>query len=92
VKFIFSQRRLTILLRLNSFKENYNNYRPMRKTIEVTLYFSSFCTFEVEAESKEEAILKARCLKIDRDEIFSNLENWDEADTAIEIENDQAIR
>lgn len=53
------------------------------------IYFSSFSTFEVEAISKEEAILKARNIEVNKNEILSNLENWKEADTATEIKNEK---
>lgn len=54
---------------------------------EVKIYYSSFCTYEIEAENKEQAIDKARNLEIKRNEILSNLENWKEADEAFEPEN-----
>lgn len=56
----------------------------MRK-FEVRIYHSSFCTYEVEAENSDEAILKARKLQIDKNEIMSNLEEWSEANEAIKI-------
>lgn len=56
----------------------------MRK-FEVRIYHSSFCTYEVEAENSDEAILKAKKLQIDENEIMSNLEEWSEANEAIKI-------
>lgn len=61
----------------------------MKKKFEVKNYYSGFCTFEVEAENQDEAILKARNIEIDKNEILSNLENWKEADTATEIKNEK---
>ncbi len=52
------------------------------KKIEVTIYFSTFCTYQLEAENTTEAILQARRLKIDEAQILSHLENWEEADEA----------
>lgn len=50
---------------------------------EVNLYYSSFCTREVEAENEEEAILKARNLDLDTTQILANLESWNDLDEAI---------
>lgn len=52
------------------------------KRFEVKIYFSSFCTYQLDAKSSVEAILKARRSKIDDLEILTNLENWEEADEA----------
>jgi len=52
------------------------------KKFEVKIYFSTFCTYQVEAANRAEAILQARRLKIDKAQILSNLENWKEADEA----------
>jgi len=52
------------------------------KKFEVNIYFNSFCTYQVEAVNKDEAIIKARKLRIDESEILVNLENWQEADNA----------
>ncbi|MBN1574299.1 MAG: hypothetical protein JW984_13960 [Deltaproteobacteria bacterium] len=57
------------------------------KRYEVRIYYSGFCTYEVEAENEEEAITKARNMQIDSNELMSNLENWEEADTA-ELDNE----
>lgn len=57
------------------------------KKYEVKIYYSSFCTYEIDAKNEEQAIKKARNLEINRNEILSNLENWKEADEAFETEN-----
>lgn len=59
------------------------------KKFEVKIFYSGFCTFEVHAKNEDEAILEARRLAINEKEILSNLENWKEADTATEIENEE---
>jgi hypothetical protein len=61
----------------------------MKKKFEVQIYFSGFCTYEIEAENIDFAIEKARLLEIKKNELFSNLENWKEADTAIEIKDEK---
>jgi len=35
-------------------------------------YFSGFCTYSVEAENEVEAVLKARKLPVDLDEVIGN--------------------
>ena len=55
------------------------------KKYEVKIYYTSFCTFEIDADSEEEAIFKARKLEINNNELEINLENWEEADEAYEI-------
>jgi len=59
------------------------------KIFEVIIYYSGFCTYQLEAENEAEAIKKARNRKIDSIELLSNIENWKEADTAelIDYEN-----
>ena len=52
------------------------------KKYEVKLYYSSFCSQEVEANSEEEAIEKVRGFDIKENEIIINLESWEDADTA----------
>ena len=56
-----------------------------KKKFEVKVYYTGFCTYEIEAGNEEEAIIKARSLPIDNNEILSNLENWEEADIAEEL-------
>lgn len=60
------------------------------KTFEVKIYYTGFCTHTVEAENEIEAILKARNLPINQTEVLSNLENWEEADTATQIEDEES--
>lgn len=55
------------------------------KKFKINIYYSGFCTYEVLAENESEAILKARSLPINQKEILSTIENWEEADYAIEI-------
>lgn len=59
------------------------------KLFEVKIFYSGYCTYETEAMNREEAILKARSLEINKNELLSNLENWKEADEVIEIENEK---
>ncbi len=51
------------------------------KKFEVKIYYSSFCTYTIEAKDEEDAILKARNMPVKNNEILCNLENWKEADT-----------
>jgi hypothetical protein len=51
------------------------------KKFEVKIYYSCFCTYQIEAKNEAEAITKARNRQIDSIELLSNLENWKEADT-----------
>lgn len=55
------------------------------KKYKVNLYYSGFCTYEIEAESEDEAIALSRKMAIDKEQIVSNLESWKEADTAEEV-------
>lgn len=54
----------------------------LKKQFEVNIYYSSYCTYIVQAKDKSEAISKARKLGINENEILTNLETWVEADTA----------
>ena len=56
-----------------------------KKLFEVKIFYSGFCTYEIEAENDSDAIIEARKLPMNNDELLSNLENWKEADTAEEI-------
>lgn len=47
---------------------------------EIKRYYSSFITFEVEANSEEEAYNKTEELELNIIELQNNLENWNEAD------------
>ncbi len=51
------------------------------KKFEVKIYYSSFCTYQIEAKNDAEAIIQARNRQIDNIELLSNLKNWKEADT-----------
>ncbi|MDR3611250.1 MAG: hypothetical protein P4L27_11850 [Ignavibacteriaceae bacterium] len=53
---------------------------------EVKRYYSSFVSFEIEADSEEEAYNKTQELKIDFTELQNNLENWEEADEILMLE------
>lgn len=53
-----------------------------KKNFEVRIFYSGYCTYQVKAKTKDDAIIKARKLPINNNEIFDNLENWKEADTA----------
>ena len=46
----------------------------------VRRYFSGFCTYSVEAKTEEEAVLRARELPVDLDEVMGTLMDWEEAD------------
>ena len=61
------------------------------KKFEVKIYYSGFCTYQIEAKNEAEAITKARNRQIDSIELLSNLENWKEADT-VELNGVQNIR
>ncbi len=53
---------------------------------EVKQYFSSFVTFEIEAENENEAYNKSKELGIDLIELQNNLQNWEEADEITKLE------
>ena len=53
---------------------------------EVKRFYSSFVSFEIEADSEEEAYNKTKELKIDLTELQNNLENWKEADEIRKLE------
>lgn len=57
------------------------------KKFEVHVYYSSFCTYEVEAATEEQAIIKARQFEIEENELLANVENWEEVDIATVIQN-----
>ena len=59
------------------------------KKFKVRIFYSSFCTYEVEAENEDEAVLKARNLEIDQNEIMLQLESFKEADEAEILERDK---
>jgi hypothetical protein len=53
---------------------------------EVKRYYSSFISYEIEADSEEEAYNKTKELKIDLTELQNNLENWEEADEILKLQ------
>jgi hypothetical protein len=53
---------------------------------EVKRFYSSFISFEIEADSEEEAYTKTKELKIDLTDLQNNLENWEEADEIRKLE------
>lgn len=58
-----------------------------QKQFEVKIYSSGYCTYKVKAEDGNSAIIKARKMPLNQDEILSNLKNWHTADEAEEINN-----
>lgn len=58
------------------------------KEYKVSLYYTTFCTHTVKAIDEEQAIMKAREIPLLNEELQANLQNWCEADTAQEIENE----
>jgi len=60
------------------------------RKFEIKIYYTGFCTYEIEAQDEAEAIIKARKLPVNQNEILSNIENWEEADTAIEIDYEES--
>ena len=46
----------------------------------VRRYYSGYCSYEIEAENKDEAYEKAISLPIDESELLSTLEEWRECD------------
>ncbi len=59
------------------------------KKFEVKIYYTGFCVYSIEAQDEADAIIKARNLPINQNEILSNLENWEDADTALEIKKEE---
>jgi len=55
------------------------------KKFEVQISYTGFCTYQVEAKDKSDAIKKARELTINNSEISNNLENWEDGDEAEEL-------
>ncbi|MCL2131067.1 MAG: hypothetical protein FWH36_01225 [Lentimicrobiaceae bacterium] len=56
-----------------------------KKQFEVKIFYSGYCSYEIEADNEAEAIVKARSLPINNNEFLSTIEGWEEADTAEEI-------
>ena len=60
------------------------------KKFDVKIHYTGFCSYKISAKNEEEAILKARDLKFKKDEYFSTLDNWEEADTAEELKDEES--
>lgn len=60
------------------------------KKFNVIIYYTGFCDYCITADNEEDAITKARNLSIKKEEFFSTLENWKEADTAEEIKDEKS--
>lgn len=56
------------------------------------IFYSTFASFEVEALSKEDAILKAREIPVKKNEILNNLQNLEEIDEAIEANYEESSK
>ena len=56
-----------------------------QKQFEVKIYSSGYCTYKVKAEDENSAVIKAKKIPVNQEEILSNLENWHSADEAEEI-------
>jgi hypothetical protein len=55
------------------------------KQYEVQVYYSTYVTHYVIAETEEEAVEKARQLPVRERDIMDNLEAWEEADDGNEM-------
>ncbi len=53
------------------------------KQYKVEVYYSTYNTHYIEAESADEAVLKARQASMHKDELMGNLEHWEEADVVV---------
>lgn len=53
---------------------------------EVKRFYSSFVSFEIEANSEDEAYEKTKKMEIDLIDLQNNLEDWEEADEIQKIE------
>ncbi len=56
------------------------------KKFDVKIYYSGFCSYQIDAQDENGAIQKARNMQLKEKEIMSNLINWKEADTSVKIE------
>lgn len=54
-----------------------------KNKFEVQIYYSGYCTYCIKANSETEAIEQARLQPINKNELLSNAENWEEADTVV---------
>ena len=55
----------------------------------VRIYYSGYCTYQIEAENEGFAFNTARSLPIDANEILSTLEDWRFADEIEAIEDNE---
>jgi len=55
------------------------------KKFDVKIYHSTFCSYTIKAKNCQEAIQKARKLKLNSKELINNLETWKDADTVEEL-------
>jgi hypothetical protein len=55
------------------------------KHFNVNIYHSGFCSYSIEAKDEFEAVELARKLPINNDELLQNMEVWEEADVALEL-------
>jgi len=55
----------------------------------VQIYFTGFCTYEVESSTEAEAVELARDKSIIQEELLTNLENWKEADSVYESNDEK---
>lgn len=53
---------------------------------EVRRYYSSFVTYEIEADSEDEAFEKTKKLEVDMTELYNNSLEWREADEIYQLE------
>lgn len=60
------------------------------KKFEVVIYYTGYYVYEIAAQDETEAILKARILPLKQNELLTNLQNWENADTATKIENEES--
>ncbi len=52
------------------------------KNFRVDIFYSGYCTYEIQAKTEDEAIIKARKLPVNKKEILNTLECWQKVDTA----------
>lgn len=62
-------------------------FKVKMKKYNVQVYYSTFCSYEIEANEEQEALLKARKIGFfgKEKELIMNLENWEEADLVEEL-------
>ena len=57
----------------------------MTKMYEVNICYSAYCTYEIAADSEEEAYELASELDIKEEDILATLEPWEEANEIVEL-------